>query len=130
MGSCSPWNPIPLNARRTVMVLPEKFVARRSSRMIISLDVWQVSRTTFFSARRSLSVTKLGLPSSGFVVVVPSHFHLKITSPSVDLGNLRKVAMSLTDLLLMLQPVTSPFRSYWAPLTYSCCWYSLVMSNT
>jgi hypothetical protein len=44
----------------------------------------------------------------GFVVVVPSRFHFTITSPTVDPGYLRRVAMSLTDFLMMWQPITSP----------------------
>jgi hypothetical protein len=42
------------------------------------------------------------------VVVVPSRFHFTITSPTTDLGNLRRGAMSLTDFLLTWQPITSP----------------------
>jgi hypothetical protein len=65
------------------MVLPGQFVALRDSWVIVSLDVWRVSRT-IFKARRYLSVIKRG---RGFVVVVPSCFHFTITSPTVDLGN-------------------------------------------
>jgi hypothetical protein len=104
----SPRNPNPLNSRRTVMVLAGQFVELRNSRVIVSLDVWRVSRTAFFNARRSLPVIKRGRPDLGFAVVVPSSFHFTITSPTVDLGNLRRVAMSLTDVLLMWQPITSP----------------------
>jgi hypothetical protein len=46
-------------------------------------------------------------PLNAAYLVVPSHFHFTITSPTVDLGNLRRVAMSLTELLLMWQPKTS-----------------------
>jgi hypothetical protein len=81
-AAARPWNPIPLNSGCTVMLLAGQFIALRNSRMIVSLDVWQVSRTTFFNARWSLSVIKGGLPSRGFVVVVPSRFHFKITSPT------------------------------------------------
>jgi hypothetical protein len=42
------------------------------------------------------------------VVVVPSRFHFTVMSPTVDLGNARRVAMSLTDFLLIWQPITSP----------------------
>jgi hypothetical protein len=38
-----PWNLIPLNSRRTVMVLAGKLIALWNSRMIVSLDIWQVS---------------------------------------------------------------------------------------
>jgi hypothetical protein len=64
--------------------------------------------TIFFSARLSLSVIKRGLPGRGFVVVVPSHFHFTITSPAIDLSNLRRVAVFLTDFLVTWQPITSP----------------------
>jgi hypothetical protein len=106
-AAAHPWNPIPLSSRRTVMVLAGQFVALRNSQVIVSLDVWRVSRTTFFNAQRSPSVIKRGLPGRGFVVVVPSRFHFVITSPTIDLGKLRRVAMSLTDFLLMWQPITS-----------------------
>jgi hypothetical protein len=107
-AAARPWNPIPLNSWRTVMVLAGQFVALWNSRVIVSLDVWRISRTTFFNAGRSLSVIKRRLPSHGFVVVVPSRFHFTITSPTIDFGNLRRVAMSLTDFLLMWQPISSP----------------------
>jgi hypothetical protein len=103
-AAARPWNPIPLNSRRTVVVLAGQFIALRNSQVI----VWWVSWTTFFNTQRSLSVIKCGLPSQGFVVVVPSCFHFTITSPTIDLGNLRRVTMSLTNFLLMWQPITSP----------------------
>jgi hypothetical protein len=93
-AAAHPWNPVPLNSQRTLMVLAGQFVALHNSQVI---DVWRVSRTTFFNARQSLLFIKYGLPSRGFVVV-PSHFHFTITSPTIDLGNLRRVAMSLTFL--------------------------------
>jgi hypothetical protein len=102
------WNLIHLNSQRTVMVLAGQLIALRNLRVIASLDVWQVSRTTFFNARRSLSVIKCGLPGHVFFVVVPSRFHFTITSPTIYLGNLRRVTMALTDFLLMWQPITSP----------------------
>jgi hypothetical protein len=105
-AAASPWNPIPLNSRRTVMVLAGQFVALRNSRVFVSLGVWRVSRTTF-NARQSLSAIKRGLPGRGFVVVVPSHFHFTIMSPTIDLGSFRRVAMSLTDLSLIWQPITN-----------------------
>jgi hypothetical protein len=89
-------------------VLAGQFVALQNSWVIVSLDVWQVSQTTFFNARRSLLVIKRGLHGHGFIVVVPSHFHFTITSPAVVLDKLRQVVMSLTDILLMWQPITSP----------------------
>jgi hypothetical protein len=101
--------PIPLNSRRTVMGLAEQFIALWNSWVIVSLDVWRVSRTTFFNIRRSLSVIKRSLPGRGFIVVVPSRFHFTITSLTIDLGNVRMGAVSLTDSLLMWQPKTSPF---------------------
>jgi hypothetical protein len=107
-AAAPPWNPIPLNYRRTVRMLTEQFVALWDSWVIVSLDVWRVLRTTFFNARRSLSVIKCGLTGRGFIVAVSSHFHFKITSPAVDLGNLRIVTISLSDFLLMWQPITSP----------------------
>jgi hypothetical protein len=85
------------------MVLAGQFVALRNSRGIVSLDIWQVSRTNFFNAQQPLSVIKRGLLGHGFVAVVPSRFHFTITSPSADLGNLRRAAMSLADFLLMWQ---------------------------
>jgi hypothetical protein len=103
-----PWNPITRNSRRTVMVLAGQIVALWNSRMIVSLDVWRVSRTNSFKARRSLSVIKRDLPDRGFVAVVPSRFHFTVTSPSADLGSLRWVAMALTNFLLMWPPITSP----------------------
>jgi hypothetical protein len=96
-----PWNLIPLNCRSTVMVLAGQIVALRNPWVIVSIDVWRVSRTTFFNTQQSLSVIKGGLPSHGFVVVVPSHFHFTIMSPTAHLGNLRRVAMTLTVFLLM-----------------------------
>jgi hypothetical protein len=72
-----------------------------NSRVIVSLDVWRISQATFFNIRWALSVIKRGLPSRGFIVVVASRFHFTIMSPAADFGNLRRVAMSLTDLLLM-----------------------------
>jgi hypothetical protein len=90
------------------MVLAGQFIALRNSQVIVSLDVWRVSRTTFFNARWSLSLIKSSRPGHGFVVVVPSRLHFTITSPAVDLDNLRRVAMSPTDFLLMWQPITSP----------------------
>jgi hypothetical protein len=108
MFAAHPWNPIPLNSQRTGIVLAGQFVALRNSQVIASLDIWQVSPTTFFNARRSLSVIKHGLASRGFIVVVPSRFHFTTTSPAVDFGNLRRVAMSLKDFLLMWQPIISP----------------------
>jgi hypothetical protein len=107
-AAAHPWNPIPLNSRRTVMVLVGQFVALWNSRVIVSLDIWQVSQTASFNARRSLSVIKRGLPGHGFVMVVPSCFPFTVTSPTIDLGNLRKVAMPRTDFLLMWQAITSP----------------------
>jgi hypothetical protein len=107
-AAARPWKPIPLNSRRTVMVLAGQFVALRNSRVIVSLDVWWISQSTCFIARRSLSIIKRSLPGRGFVVVVPSRFHFTITSPTVYLGNLRRVAMSLTDFFLMWQPITGP----------------------
>jgi hypothetical protein len=107
-AAARPWNPIHLNSRRTVMALAGQFVALRNSRVIVSLDIWRVSRTTFFNSRRPLSVIKRGLPGHGFVLVVPSRFHFTITSRAVDLGNLRRVAVSLTNFLLMWQSITSP----------------------
>jgi hypothetical protein len=100
-AAAHPWNLLPLNSRRTVMVLAGQFVALWNAQVIVSLDVWRVSRTNFFNTRRSLSVIKRGLLSHDFVVVVPSCFHLTIMSPTAELGNLRRVAMSLTDFLLM-----------------------------
>jgi hypothetical protein len=108
MASCSPMELHSSNSRRAVMVPARQFIALRNSRVIVSLDVWRVSRTTFFNAQRPLPVTKRGLPVRGSVVVVPSYFHFTITSPAVDLGNLRRVIVSLTDFLLMWQPITSP----------------------
>jgi hypothetical protein len=90
------------------MALAGQFVVLRNSRVIVSLDVWRDSRITFFNARRSLSVIKCSLPGRGFNVVVPSRFHFTITFTAVDLGNLRRVALSQTDFLLMWQPITSP----------------------
>jgi hypothetical protein len=83
------------------MVLAGQFIALRKLQVIVSLDVWRVSRTTFFNARQSLLVIKCSLPGRGFVVVVPSHFHFTITSPTMDLGNLRRDAVSLADFLLV-----------------------------
>jgi hypothetical protein len=74
-----------------------QFIALWNSQVMVSLDVWRVSRTTFFNAQWPLSVVKNGLPNQGFIVTVPSHFHFTITSPAIDLRNLRRVAMSLTD---------------------------------
>jgi hypothetical protein len=42
-----PWYPIPLNSRHTVIVLAVQFIALQNSRVIVSPDVWRVSRTTF-----------------------------------------------------------------------------------
>jgi hypothetical protein len=42
-AAARPWNPIPLNPRRTLMVLAGQFVALRNSWVIVSLDVWRVS---------------------------------------------------------------------------------------
>jgi hypothetical protein len=85
------------------MMLAGQFVALWNSQVIVSLDVWRVSQTTFFKAQQPLLVIKRGLPGCGFVVVVPSCFHFTITSPTADLGKLRRVTMSLTDFLLMWQ---------------------------
>jgi hypothetical protein len=51
-AAARPWNPIHVNFQRTVRVLAEQFVALRNSEAIVSLDVWQVSRTTFFNAQQ------------------------------------------------------------------------------
>jgi hypothetical protein len=107
-AAARPWNPIPINSGRTVMVLAGQFVALWNSWVIVSLVVWRVSRTTFFNTRRSLLVIKRGLPGRGFVVIVPSCFHFTITLPTVDLGNFGRVATSLTDFLLMWESITSP----------------------
>jgi hypothetical protein len=56
---------------------------------------------TFFNAQRPLSVIKRGQTARGLVVVVPSSFHFSITSPTADMGNMKRVEMSLTDFLLM-----------------------------
>jgi hypothetical protein len=61
----------------------------------------------FFNAQQSLSVIKHGLPSHSFIVGVLSRFHFTIPSPTADLGNLKRFAMSVTDFLLMWQPITS-----------------------
>jgi hypothetical protein len=53
-------------------------------------------------------VIKRVLSSCGFVVIVPSRFYFTITSPTADLGNLRRVAVCLTDFLLIWQPICSP----------------------
>jgi hypothetical protein len=68
-AAAHPWNPIPLYSRRTVMALAGQIIALRNSWVIVSLDVWRVSRTIFFKSRRSLSVIKRGLPGHDFVVV-------------------------------------------------------------
>jgi hypothetical protein len=39
-AAACPWNPIPLNSRKTVMVLAEQFVALWNSWVTVSLDVW------------------------------------------------------------------------------------------
>jgi hypothetical protein len=90
-AAARPWKLIPLNFRRTVMVLARQFVALRNLWVIVSLDV----------GRRSLSVIKRTQPGRSFFVVVPSRFLFKITSLTADMGNLRRVAMPLTDFLLM-----------------------------
>jgi hypothetical protein len=75
-AAARPWNLIPLNFRRTVMVLAGQFVALWNSRMIVSLDVWWVSQTTFFNALRSLWFIKRGLPRRGCTFTFPtSHSH-------------------------------------------------------
>jgi hypothetical protein len=102
-----PWNPIPLNSRCTVLVPAGQFVALWNSWVTVSLDVWRVSQTTFFNARQSPSVIKCSRSGRGFVVVVPACFHFTITSPTINFGNLIRVAMSLKDFLLMWQPITS-----------------------
>jgi hypothetical protein len=55
------------------MVLGGQFIALRNSWAIVSLDVWRVSRTTFFNAGRSLSSLnvayhRLGQLEKGFIV--------------------------------------------------------------
>jgi hypothetical protein len=107
-ATAHPWKPIPLNSQCTVMVLAGQFAALRNSWVMVSLYVWRVSRTIFFKAQRPLLVIKHGLPGHGFIVVVPSHFHFTVTLPTIDLGNLRRLAMSLTDFLMMWQPITGP----------------------
>jgi hypothetical protein len=57
-AAACPWNPIPLNSQRTVMVLAGQFIALWNSWVTVSLDIWQVSWTTFFNVQRSLSVIK------------------------------------------------------------------------
>jgi hypothetical protein len=42
-AAARPWNLIPLNSQRTVMVLAGQFVALWNSWVNVSLDVWQVS---------------------------------------------------------------------------------------
>jgi hypothetical protein len=79
------------------MVLAGQFVAMQNSWAIISLNVW---RTTFFNTRWSLLLIKHSLLGRGLIIVVPSHFHFTITSPTANLGNLIRVAMSLTGFLL------------------------------
>jgi hypothetical protein len=67
------------------------------------------SFTNYLLQRSTVPVGhKRGLPSRDFVVVEASRFHFTITSPTIDLGNLRRVTMSLTDFLLMWRPITSP----------------------
>jgi hypothetical protein len=105
-AAARPWNPIPLNSWCTVRVLAEQFVALWNSWVIVLFDVWRVLWTTF-NAQWPLLGIKHSLPGHGFVVVVPSRFHFTITSPAIDMGNLRRVTMSLTDILLMSQPITS-----------------------
>jgi hypothetical protein len=73
----------------------------------VSLDVWQVSRTAFFNIRRSLSLNA-AYPVVVLLWLCFHNFHLTIMPPTVDLGNLRRVAVSLTNFLLMQQPITSP----------------------
>jgi hypothetical protein len=90
------------------MVLAGQFIALWNSRVIVLHDVWRVSGTTFFNDRQSMLVIKRSLPGHGFVVVVPSRFHFTVMSPTVDLGILRRVVMSLIDFLLMWQPITGP----------------------
>ncbi|KDR18028.1 hypothetical protein L798_07820 [Zootermopsis nevadensis] len=75
---------------------------------MVSHDDIRFSHTTFFNTQRSLSVNTRGLPGRDFVVVVSSRFHFTITSPTVDLGNLRRAEMALTDCLLTWQPITIP----------------------
>jgi hypothetical protein len=58
------------------MVLAEKFVALWNSQVIVSLDVWRVSQTTFFKAQWSLSVIKSGLPGRGCAFMFPIHSHV------------------------------------------------------
>jgi hypothetical protein len=54
--------------------------------------------------QRSLSVIKHSLLGRGFIAVVPSRFRFT----TIDLTNLRRVAMPLTDFLLISQSITSP----------------------
>jgi hypothetical protein len=49
-AAAQPRNLIPLNSRRTVMVLAWQFIALWNPWVIVSLDVWWVSQTTFFNA--------------------------------------------------------------------------------
>jgi hypothetical protein len=83
-AAAHPWNPIPLNSQSTFMVLAGQFIALRNSWVIVSLDVWQVLRTTFFTAQWFPSVIKRGLPGHGLLLVVSSHFHFTVTSPTID----------------------------------------------
>jgi hypothetical protein len=41
---------IPLNSQRTTMVLTGQIIALWNSRVIVLLDVWRVSQTTFSNA--------------------------------------------------------------------------------
>jgi hypothetical protein len=75
-AAACPWNPIPLNSRYTIMVLAGQFVALKNSQVILSLDIWQISQTTFFNARWSLLVIKRGLPSCGCALTFPLHNHV------------------------------------------------------
>jgi hypothetical protein len=61
------------------MVLGGQFIALQKLRVILSLDVWRVSRTTFYKAQRFLSIIKSGLPHRGFALIVLSLLHFMVT---------------------------------------------------
>jgi hypothetical protein len=76
-AAARPWNHILLNSWTTVMVQVRLFVALQILWVIVSLDIWWISWTTFFNAWCSLSVIKCGLPGHyGCAFTFPLHNHV------------------------------------------------------
>ena len=79
-------------------------------------------RATYFSIRRSHSVSLCGLPLRGWDIVAPKRFHFTITALTVDRGSSSRAEIWRTDLLERWHPMTVPcWKSLNSKVRPFCC---------